>query len=148
MIKSASYTLAVNVDDKNYKFQRALGCKILNLHYRADWLEIDNILAREKNLFDISLYMLSDSQANGMLKQWINGNRSNVMFMKLYAEDTFSDAETFKDIVSKAWEPSEKDEGPEGSGETEKLACIRRKCDGQMAKVKIISNRLSFYFFG
>ncbi|PIC17571.1 hypothetical protein B9Z55_023769 [Caenorhabditis nigoni] len=144
MIKSAIYTLAVNVDDKNYKFQRALGCQFLDLRYCAGWFEIDNILARENNLMDIRLCKLSDSQTNCILKQWIDGNRSDLMFMKIYAEHAFSDAEVFKDIDSKAWEPSEKVEDPKLSGQTGKLACIKRKCDGRMATVWSYSKLLFF----
>ncbi|CAO4375489.1 unnamed protein product [Caenorhabditis nigoni] len=55
--------------------------------------------SRENNFSDINLCKLSDSQANSVLKQWIDGDRSNRMFMDLYAEHTFSEELTFKDIT-------------------------------------------------
>ncbi|PIC17578.1 hypothetical protein B9Z55_023774 [Caenorhabditis nigoni] len=130
-IKSDYYGIAVSVDDKSYKCRRAFGTQCLRLQHTTNWLEIDNILARENNLMNIDLCKLSDSQANSMLKQWIYGNCGDFLVMMLNAEHTFSEAETFKDIDLKAWEPSEEDEDPKLLGQTGKLACIRRKCDGE-----------------
>ncbi|PIC17579.1 hypothetical protein B9Z55_023775 [Caenorhabditis nigoni] len=143
-IKSDHFTLIVSVDDNNYKFQSAVGLQCLKLQCSSEWLELDNILSRESNLSNIELCKLSDSQVNRMLQQWINGEHNNLKFMTLYAEYKYSNAKAFKGIDTKAWEPSEDDKDQKPLGKNGKLACIRRKCDGKLAKVWDYSNVLLF----
>ncbi|CAO4384978.1 unnamed protein product [Caenorhabditis nigoni] len=141
-IRSSHYIVNTNVDDKNYKFQKAIGCQTLRLFFRSEWLELDNILTREENLYHIQLNKLSDGQANSLLKQWINGCRSNSLSMDLSAEHTFSDAETFKNIKLTAWKPIENDKDPYNLGVDGKIAYFRRKCDGKLASVENYSKSL------
>ncbi|PIC36610.1 hypothetical protein B9Z55_015537 [Caenorhabditis nigoni] len=72
-IKSNVFYLGVKIDDANFKYQKALEYETFSAFNGVKWLDTDGILQRNPKMKQLRLEGLEEKQINDLLKQWING---------------------------------------------------------------------------
>ncbi|UMM40579.1 hypothetical protein L5515_017149 [Caenorhabditis briggsae] len=134
----------VTLREKNIKFDEAFEFEKLCSHCSSNWLDIENLLARENKMTDLQLTNVTEEDVNKILTQWINGIPSALSAALLFVSNPTSDLVIFKDIAAK------KIYEKESSDDTDKKCKyfnIYRKCDGKEATVSLTNGLIALNIF-
>ncbi|PIC36638.1 hypothetical protein B9Z55_015561 [Caenorhabditis nigoni] len=116
-IKSNRCNLGIKIDGANFKCRKALKFEQLSAFHSVQWLDTDDFLKRNPKMKHLHLEDLYGEQINDLLKQWINGQVTDLESLIALKRH-----EQAKQIYSRQ----------EVNGQ---LMNIQRKIDGQLATV-------------
>ncbi|CAO4375382.1 unnamed protein product [Caenorhabditis nigoni] len=130
-MKSKEYYLCTKIsDDSNFKYQKPLDCEELFVSHGRQWLDTDDFLKRNPKMKRLNLLHLRGEQINDLLKQWINGEVTDLETMTINNFKGYPDDVVFDGIVTMQTKLTKK---LEVAGRT---VDIRRKTDGRLATVR------------
>ncbi|PIC36639.1 hypothetical protein B9Z55_015562 [Caenorhabditis nigoni] len=142
--KAKEYYMDFKMDDLNFKYQLN-DCEFLDVSGSVQWLDTDGILQRNPQMEHLHLEELQGGQINGLLKQWINGQVTDLESLAFFNWDGYPNEVILDGIVTMETKLTE-DQAIiiflywNNDGRT---VDIQRKIDGQIATVHI--NHLGCY---
>ncbi|PIC36607.1 hypothetical protein B9Z55_015535 [Caenorhabditis nigoni] len=138
-IKSNVFYLGIRIDDANLKYQKALEYETFSAFSSVQWLDTDGILQRNPKMKQLRLESLLGGQINNLLKQWINGQVTDLESLRVrkrYGSRHPADVILDGIVTTDPTITYEQAKGVYDRQEVEgQLMNIRRKVDGQLATV-------------
>ncbi|PIC36662.1 hypothetical protein B9Z55_015577 [Caenorhabditis nigoni] len=136
-IKSNRCNLGIKIDGANFKYRKPLECEQLSAFHSVQWLDTDGILQRNPKMKQLHLEDLYGEQINDLLKQWINGQVTDLEYLiglkrYDYSADVILDGIVTMDPTITLEQAKEVFSREEVNGQ---LMNIQRKVDGQLATV-------------
>ncbi|CAO4375383.1 unnamed protein product [Caenorhabditis nigoni] len=133
-IKTNEYYLGISIIEANFKYRKALDCGKLLTYHSVQWLDTDGILQRNLKMKKLHLH---GKQINDLLKQWINGQVTDLESLIGYKRYNFPADVILDGIVT--MEPSITHQQAKEVFSRQvvngQLVNIQRKIDGQLATV-------------
>ncbi|PIC17192.1 hypothetical protein B9Z55_023521 [Caenorhabditis nigoni] len=135
----------LTLKEKIFKFDKAFESEKLYSHCDSNWLDIENLLARENKMKHLQLTDVTEQDVNKILTQWINGTSAVLNSAWFYVLNGTSDLVIFKDIAAKKID--EKESKSDDTDKKCKIFKIYRKCDGKEATVSFTNRLITLYSF-
>ncbi|PIC34045.1 hypothetical protein B9Z55_013815 [Caenorhabditis nigoni] len=136
-IKSNQYYLGIRIIEANFKYRKSLDCETLSALHSVQWLDTYGILQRNPKMKKLHLEGLEGEQINDLLKQWINGQVTDLESLIGYKRYNFPADDVLDGIVT--LDPTITHEQAKGVYDRQEiigqLVDIQRKVDGQLATV-------------
>ncbi|PIC36569.1 hypothetical protein B9Z55_015509 [Caenorhabditis nigoni] len=138
-IKSNGCYLGIKIDEANFKYRKALEYETFSAFNGVKWLDTDGILQRNPKMKTLHLEGLEGEQINDLLKQWINGQVTDLEYLRLLKRyDSRDPADVILDGIV-TLDPTITHEQAKGVYSRQEikgqLMNIQRKIDGQLATV-------------
>ncbi|CAO4375378.1 unnamed protein product [Caenorhabditis nigoni] len=135
-IKSNRCYLGIKIDGANFKYRKPLEFEQLSAFHSIQWLDTDGFLQRNPKMKQLHLEDLYGEQINDLLKQWINGQVTDLESLSVYKRYDYRADVILDGIVTMdptiTHEQAKKVYDRQVNGQ---LMNIQRKVDGQLATV-------------
>ncbi|PIC36595.1 hypothetical protein B9Z55_015527 [Caenorhabditis nigoni] len=136
-IRSNGCYLGIRIDDANFKYRKALEYETFSAFNGVKWLDTDGILQRNPKMKQLCLEGLEEKQINDLLKQWINGQVTDLESLRVHTWKHYRADVILDGIVT--MDPTITHEQAKGVYDRQEikgqLLNIQRKVDGQLATV-------------